>query len=197
DHVEYLITEKKVSFVDWKLISLIPYKDAVYKMNSIFSKMFLSQMIFFAIFFGLLTYLINRMTKPLVKLGKVVSEVQKGDLTVRSQINNQDEIGRFSQSFDQMLDRINEMILNTAEIESRKREAELAMLQAQINPHFLFNTLNSIRMKVYKNRDLESAEMISSLSKLLRMTIDDRATIMFNIEVDMIHDLVFFIILRY
>ena len=196
DNIEYLITEKQVSFVDWKLISLIPYKDAVYKMTSIYRKIFLLQMIFFAIFFGLLTYLINRMTKPLVKLRKVVSEVQKGDLTVRSQISNQDEIGQFSQSFDHMLDRINEMILKTAEIESRKREAELAMLQAQINPHFLFNTLNSIRMKVYKNRDLESAEMISSLSKLLRMTIDDRATIMFKDEVAMIRDYVFLMNMR-
>src|SRR5690625_3531409 len=95
-----------------------------------------------------------------------------------------------------MLDRINEMILNTAEIESRKREAELAMLQAQINPHFLFNTLNSIRMKVYKNKDLESAEMISSLSKLLRMTIDDRATITFTDEVAMIRDYVFLMNMR-
>lgn len=196
ENVDYLMTEKQVSFVDWKLISLIPYKEAVHKMNSIFSKVFLSQMIFFAIFFGLLTYLINRMTKPLVKLGRVVNDVQKGDLTVRSKINNRDEIGQFSQSFDHMLDRINEMILKTTEIESRKREAELAMLQAQINPHFLFNTLNSIRMKVYKNRDLESAEMISSLSKLLRMTIDDRATIPFQDEVTMIRDYVFLMNMR-
>ncbi|TMZ39389.1 HAMP domain-containing protein, partial [Klebsiella pneumoniae] len=113
----------------------------------------------------------------------------QGDLTVRSRIKGKDEIGRLAESFDLMLDRINAMIRDITETQERKRKAELAMLQAQINPHFLFNALNSIRMKVMRKGDIESSEMISSLSKLLRMTIDQgRETIPFRKEIDIAKD---------
>ncbi|MDL4843166.1 cache domain-containing sensor histidine kinase [Aquibacillus rhizosphaerae] len=194
---DYLVSNKSVSFNNWRLISFVPYREAVSNINSIFNKVFLLLFFSFAIFFIILTYLITRITKPLVHLGNVIVDVQGGDLRVRSSIDNDDEIGRFSKSFDHMLDRINEMIEEVKETQGRKRKAELAMLQAQINPHFLFNVLNSIRMKVYKNGDKESAKMISSLSKLLRMTIDtDKGTISFYEEVNMVTDYVLLMNMR-
>jgi two-component system, sensor histidine kinase YesM len=126
-----------------------------------------------------------------VHLGHIATKVQSGKLNVRADIQSQDEIGRLSHSFNQMLDHINEMINEITETQARKRQAELAMLQAQINPHFLFNVLNSIRMKVMRKGDDESAEMISSLSKLLRMTIDkDKGMIPLQEEVEIVNDFV-------
>ncbi|MFD2215749.1 cache domain-containing sensor histidine kinase [Metabacillus endolithicus] len=188
---DYLYADHKISYTGWKLVSINPYKQATFKINSIFNKVFLAQLISFIIFFLLLTYVIQTITKPLVHLGDVASSVQSGNLNVRSHIHSKDEIGRLSTSFDSMLDRINEMIREITETQVRKRRAEFAMLQAQINPHFLFNVLNSIRMKVMKKGDYESAEMISSLSKLLRMTIDkDKGMISFKEEVDIVKDYV-------
>ena len=100
-------------------------------------------------------------------------------------------MGRLSESFDHMLDRVNEMIQEITDTQERKRKAELDMLQAQINPHFLFNVLNSIRMKVLGKGDKESANMISSLSKLLRMTIDkNKETITFREEIQIVLDFI-------
>lgn len=188
---KYLYAEQTISNTGWKIVSINPYKEAIYKINSIFNKVFFAQFISFVVFFIILTYVLQTITKPLVHLGNVVKTVQGGNLEVRANLQSNDEIGRLSNLFDEMLDRINEMIIKIIETQNRKRKAEFAMLQAQINPHFLFNVLNSIRMKVMKKGDFETAEMISSLSKLLRMTIDkDKGMISFKQEVEIVKDYV-------
>lgn len=188
DGKNYLISQRVLAVNGWKLVSLIPYNTAVSAINSIFENVFTFQLISFIFFFMLLMMAIRTFTKPLVKLDKVATSVQKGELHLRSSIRGQDEIGRLGKSFDQMLDRISDMIIEVTRTQARKRKAELDMLQAQINPHFLFNVLNSIRMKVLGKGDRESAEMIASLSKLLRMTIQDQGNIPLHDEVDTVID---------
>ncbi|WHY01220.1 sensor histidine kinase [Neobacillus sp. DY30] len=186
---DYLIAEHDISFTGWKLVSLVPYKQAVNQINSIFSKVFTVQIVSFTIFLILMASLLRTITKPLVHLGKIAEAVKRGNLAIRSRLRSRDEVGRLSESFDLMLDRVNEMIKEITQTQERKRKAELDMLQAQINPHFLFNVLNSIRMKVLVKGDQESANMISSLSKLLRMTIDkNKEIISFREEVQIVLD---------
>ena len=164
-----------------------PYKSAIVNINAIFSRVFLFQMGSFLVFLLLLIALVRTFTKPLVRLGKVVTSVQRGNLEVRSNIEGNDEIGRLGHLFDDMLDRFKLMIAEISDNQTRKRKAELRMLQAQIHPHFLFNVLNSIRMKVMKRGDPDSAKMIGSLSMLLRMTISrEEDEIYLHEEIDLI-----------
>lgn len=182
-----LLTTADLSFNDWHLVATEPYQDAIVNISSIFNRVFLFQIVSFFAFLVVLLLLMRQLTKPLIKLGKVASSVQRGNLEVRSSIRGADEIGRLGFLFDQMLDRIKEMISEVSLTQARKRKAELAMLQAQINPHFLFNVLNSIRMKVMRSGDQDSAKMIASLSKLLRMTISrDEDAILLHEEVELL-----------
>ncbi|MBA9028288.1 sensor histidine kinase [Peribacillus huizhouensis] len=186
---DYLINTRDLSITDWKLISLIPYEKATFRVNAIFNKIFIVQTIAFLLFLFLLTFILSKILNRLVDLRNFATNVQSGDLSVRSSLTGNDEIATLSTSFNLMLDKVREMIEENTIIQSRKRQAELEMLQAQINPHFLFNVLNSIRMKVLMKRDHESAKMISSLSKLLRMTIDkNKGMITFQEELEINRD---------
>ena len=86
----------------------------------------------------------------------------------------EDEIGVISDNFDSMLKRVNELIEKTKLQEVEKRDLEIRMLQAQINPHFLFNTLNSLKWTALMNQDYTVSEGLSSLAELLRNTIIDK-----------------------
>ncbi|NHN32373.1 sensor histidine kinase [Paenibacillus agricola] len=191
DNVDYLISQHPLSLTGWKLVTLIPYEQAIFKISSIFNRVLFFQLIAFILFMFILLYVLRAFTKPIMKLRKVVETVERGNLEVRSHIRRGDEIGYLGEAFDHMLERVKGMIAEVNQTQTRKRNAELAMLQAQINPHFLFNVLNSIRMKVMGKGDKESAEMISSLSKLLRLTISqDKGMIHFHEEMEIVMDYV-------
>jgi len=182
-----LVTEMGLPINEWRLVSVQPYREAIVDIDSIFSRVFVFQLASFAAFLLLLLALLRKFTQPLVRLSKVAGTVQRGNLEVRSDVRGQDEIGRLGFLFDQMLDRVKDMIAEVSRTQASKRKAELAMLQAQINPHFLFNVLNSIRMKVMRSGDQDSAHMIASLSKLLRMTISrDEDAISLHEEVELL-----------
>ncbi|WP_196305230.1 sensor histidine kinase [Metabacillus sediminilitoris] len=169
---EYLLVSRSLSNADWKLVSLVPYKKTVGNINTITRTTLLLQGVLFFIFLIILIYLVNELTKPVSRLSHVTKEVENGNLQIRSGIKGNGDIALLGNSFDKMLDKIEEMIEQIKIEENGKRKAELEMLQAQINPHFLFNVLNSIRLKIIMNGDKDSAKLIQSLSSLLRMTIN-------------------------
>ena len=157
---------------EWQLVNMSPYKAAAQKIESFRKTDFLIQLFFLILFAVVLLYMVRTLTKPIARLVQTVVRIESGQLGERSNISGGDEVGRLGYVFDRMIDRIELMLDENRREQELKRKAELAMLQAQINPHFLFNVLNSIRLKIMMKGDSENAELISSLSSLLRMTIN-------------------------
>ncbi len=110
-------------------------------------------------------------TKPIGRMTEAMKKVEMGDWGVSLHMKGRDEIARLSRSFDQMVQRIHSLVLKTAEDEREKRKAELRVLQAQINPHFLYNTLDTLQYKAYDTGDEEMVTMISALSTFFRISL--------------------------
>lgn len=186
DYMEekHLLVSYPVSYSNWRLISLVPYKDTIGSINMVTRTTILIQGGFLVLFLIGLILLVRELTKPITRLHHVTKTINQGDLTARIHLPGNNDVAQLGQSFNHMLDTIEEMIEQIKIREEAKRNAELEMLQAQINPHFLFNVLNAIRLKIKMEGDTGSASLIYSLSALLRMTINrNNAFIPFDEEV--------------
>ena len=111
--------------------------------------------------------------EPIRRLMQTMRRVEEGDLHVRSQVSSRTELGQLSDSFDHMIAKTAELMDERLRSEEQKRKSEWKALQAQIQPHFLYNTLDSIIWMSHAGRNEEVVEMTSALALLLRSSIGD------------------------
>ncbi|WP_251560184.1 cache domain-containing sensor histidine kinase [Paenibacillus pasadenensis] len=118
------------------------------------------------------SFFISRsIASPIQKLKRLMKQFGSGDLDQYFEIQRKDEIGALGVGFNGMVKRIKELIQLVYYEQNEKRKAEVAALQSQINPHFLYNTLESINSLARKHKEPEISKMIVMLGKLLRMSI--------------------------
>jgi sensor histidine kinase YesM len=108
-------------------------------------------------------FAVYRMTRSLEKLNRAMFDVSQGNLDSRAEVKGKDEIGRMGAIFNQMADKVKKLLDRISEEEKQKRITEIDFLQAQINPHFVSNTLNTIMWMA----KMSNAENIASLAKSL------------------------------
>ncbi|MCR5688013.1 MAG: sensor histidine kinase [Lachnospiraceae bacterium] len=135
---------------------------------------------------GFSVYLPKSFTKPITDLVEVTGRVSRGDLTARSVNDTADEVGMLSGSMNQMIDKINELLQQITKEQIRIREAELELLQSQINPHFLYNTLDTIIWLAEGGNQKKVVDMVKSLSAFFRTSLS-RGRDMITIREELIH----------
>ncbi len=110
--------------------------------------------------------------QPVVDLSRRAEDVIGGDLTVREPVRSETyEIRTLSEGMEQMIARINAQIQEITQKQTSLRKAELALLQAQINPHFLYNTMDTIIWLIEADRPQAAVEMVSNLSSFFRHSL--------------------------
>ncbi|MGL5647945.1 MAG: sensor histidine kinase [Clostridium sp.] len=129
---------------------------------------------------------LKKLNERTEKILIAMEKVKSGDLDTRIEIekNVKDDLASISENFNVMCEDLKEHIEERYTAEIKRKKAELSALQSQINPHFLYNTLEGIRMKAICNGDRDVAKMLYSLAFLFRNQIKEKEKIMIKNEID-------------
>ena len=164
------------SFSDCGLYLEVPKKEVLSGLSQM--RLFLIG-IFGAVFVAavLLALWLSRVVcGPLRSMTGTIEKVGEGDLSLRTEVTTADEIGTLGKEFNHMLDYIEDLIAQVIEEEQQKKDAELEALQYQITPHFMYNTLNSIKCYAMIHNEKEIATVIGDFVELLQTCIRKKGT---------------------
>lgn len=167
---DYIITD--APFSSWKIIGKVFVEDINSYRESLQSYFFSLIAISLIIAVLLSFILASSILSPVNRLLEGIDTFQTGQLDVDVHVEVENELGLLTTSFNNMTKRIKALVEENKRSERNKRKSELEALQAQINPHFLYNTLDSIVWMGEANRTDEVVKMTSSLAKLFRISIN-------------------------
>ncbi len=158
----------------WKLIKPIPYKE-IYEAATTTRKLSYSIGLLFLIASVILvSFISNRITSPLKNLSLQMKRFSTGSFDAEARVEGNDEIAYLSRHFNKMVEKTNELINERYKMKIVEKNAVLKALEAEINPHFLYNALQAISTKALKNNNDDIVEMVDNLALTLRYCISGR-----------------------
>lgn len=167
-----LVLYSRLAGNDWIIAVQVPLSTIYAEINFlkyIFSTIGLISVMISILLIGMISFGFTRKIRGMVETMK---KMEEGNLDIRYNARYKDEISQLGRGLNNMVDSIQKLMRNMSETEIKKREAELNALQSQINPHFLYNTLETIRMVAIVNEDRQAAHIIKVLANLFRYSIN-------------------------
>ncbi|KRF09819.1 sensor histidine kinase [Paenibacillus sp. Soil787] len=169
----YLVNYSRLTLADnWTLVSVQMQSDLLRQVNRIKTTTLWIMLICATLALVLSNVISSLLLKPLHKLQGLMKRVEQNNLDVRFTSKYEDEVTQVGLKFNRMLEEISSLIEDVKEAEFEKRKMEVKALQAQIDPHFLYNTLNTIIWKSEASQNQDVTEMISSLSQLFQLGLN-------------------------
>jgi two-component system sensor histidine kinase YesM len=165
------ITQYKLEKTDWMFVSAVPQNEILQGTKEIRNYFLNTVLIILLITFSFAIWITLRFTRPIKQFINLMYDVEKNNFTSRMEIKTKDEIGMLAISYNRMVQRVNSLINEVYEQRILKNEAEWNALQAQINPHFLYNTLDSINWIARMNKIPDIVKMVTALSKLFKLSL--------------------------
>lgn len=170
-NVKYKIMWHDSSYTGWKIVGVFSLKDTLYAVNNIKIIIIIFSIGVVVLSFFISFYLSNTITKPIGELENLMQRAEEGQLEVKFNREYDDEIGHLGRRFNKMIEAVKNLI-NLVNIEQqKKKEAELEIFRAQIKPHFLYNTLDTIHWLIKENNNLEAGIVLKALTTLFRISL--------------------------
>lgn len=172
NQVGVLVIYQDVEGTDWKLVQAVPRRTLLNSSGSLFLFMLLALLllIIFSVIFSAIQN--HTIIHPIYRLSKELSQVKDGNFDIQVNSNCRDEIGCLTEAFEEMLKRTKELINRVYLSRIQEKESAFKALEVQINPHFLYNVLDSIHWAAIKQKDWEVSDRIEALSELFRHVLN-------------------------
>lgn len=168
-HANAIVLNHSLKNNDWHLIGIVPS-------NFLIKDSLISTVLFFGvvILITVLSYYISKIitstiTNSVNNIISLMKEVESGNMEVRSEVLYDDEIGKLSISFNKMTEQVKTLMERIVEEQHKLRRYELVALQAQINPHFMYNTLDSVIWLARMKRHEDIVEIVGALTQFFRI----------------------------
>ena len=181
-----LVTVKTVSYTGWKIVSVVPMSSLNMGLSStrMFAIMLVSVVMLAVIILNILVS--SRIAKPLKKLNDSVKEWESGNMNPDIYVGGSVEVEHLGKTLRSTVEQLRQLMHDILVEQEEKRKSELDALQSQINPHFLYNTLDSIVWMIEGERYEDAVFMITQLASLFRISLSRGKTII-SIEDEIKH----------
>ncbi|GAB2571100.1 cache domain-containing sensor histidine kinase [Gracilibacillus alcaliphilus] len=172
----YFIAFDQSEETGWSVLGLVPSDEITEGLWEVQRILLIIIIVWVILTIFLSSKITKSVTNPLMELITTMKTVEKGDFSVRVNLKQNREIQSISNSFNRMIYKVNELIKQVYEREMKEKQAELKALQAQINPHFLYNTLDTFYWMLYVKGEEKIGGLIVSLSSMLRYSISNEGS---------------------
>lgn len=182
----------------WMLVGTVPIHEITGQLDWLQTRILLSSGLFILLAVGIGLFIAGWVTKPVKQLTRGMMLVQKGDLKVRTDVRSSDEIGFLSRQFNKMLYEIEHLMQQVKNEQNEKHHAELRAVNHRIHPHFLYNTLSTLRWLVKSNQNDRAYQGLSALTRLLEANMGKSGNmITVEEELDIIRKYLIILEIRY
>ncbi|OPA81491.1 histidine kinase [Paenibacillus selenitireducens] len=183
--IEHLVVSQSYPRLNWTIVGVVPIQEITKDNQVLTDKFYVLSMVFIGLSIILTILVAKSITRPLNRIKETIKQVQRGNLDVSLELKTRDEVGALAREFNKMVQRTKFLMDNRMEEQKKKKEYELAVMQSQINPHFLYNTLESICALADLQRNNDIVSLVSKMALFYRGVLSKGSHII-SIEDEMV-----------
>lgn len=171
DEGKRLVTIKTVKYTNWKVIAVAYISEIVASKKEIMNFVIWVLVSCILLIVLIFSFISEKISEPIKYLERSMKKVEEGDFDIHVDVKGEGEVVKLSQAFNLMLSKVRFLMNQIVVEQEAKRKSELDALQSQINPHFLYNTLDSIVWMAENGNSQDVIRMVTSLARLFRISI--------------------------
>ncbi|AJY76988.1 cache domain-containing sensor histidine kinase [Paenibacillus beijingensis] len=182
----------------WRIVGVVPLHEITGQLEWLHNSVFIWSCAFALIAVAIGLFFARRITNPIQKLTEQMKLAGGGDLNVRTTVDSSDEIGLMSKQFNRMLYKLDQLMAQVRDEQQKKQRAEMRAVMHRINPHFMFNTLSTVKWLIKFGENDKAYEGISAFTRLLEANMGKKGhMVTIEEEVDIIVKFLAILQLRY